>query len=247
VKIIVAILLIVIPFYSYAECLLKVRITDFKPLYYQDTQGKWQGVAVEVTQALFKEADCEIQFVTMPWKRALYLLEHGGLDVLLNMSRTEEREIYTDYIGPMLDENQVMIVKNDSQHQIAHLDDIKNLTKRIGIQRGVYYGAAFMKKMRTDQRFSDQFEYGDQDSNTEKLKKGRILGMIHNQYTASYRLKHLYVKGAFKQHPFIFHDNDVFFGFSKKGVSGTLRKRFEQAFSRLSAKGVLAEIALKYR
>jgi len=224
-----------------------VRTTDFRPQYYQDDQGKWQGVAVEIARAVFKEADCRMQFVVMPWNRALYLLEHGGLDVLLNMSWTPQRELYTDYIGPMLDEKQVMIVNNDSQHKITHLEDIKNLPKRIGIQRGVYYGAAFMTKLHTDQRFFDQFEYGDNDSNTEKLKKGRILGMIHNQYTASYRLKQVFVKGRFKQHPFIFHDNDVYFGFSKKGVSEALRKKFEQAFSRLSARGVLAEIAFKYR
>lgn len=236
-----------LPVFSYGECVLKVRVTDFRPQYYQDAQGKWQGVAVEIAQALFKEADCRIDFVTMPWKRALYLLEYGGLDVLLNMSWTQEREVYTDYIGPMLDENQVMIVKNDSQHKITHLDDIKNLPKRIGIQRGVFYGDAFMSKLDTDQHFYNQFEYGEEDSNTEKLKKGRILGMIHNQYTAAYRIEHVFVKGDFKQHPFIFHSNDVYFGFSKKGVSSSLREKFEHAFLRLSSTGILEEIALKYR
>ena len=246
-KIFVAIILITLPLFSYAQCALKVRVTDFRPQYYQDDQGKWQGVAVEIARALFKEADCRINFIAMPWNRGLHLLEYGGLDVLLNMSWTQQREIYTDYIGPMLDEKQVMIVNNDSQHKITHLDDIKSLPKRIGIQRGVYYGAAFMKKIGTDQRFFDQFEYGNNDSNTDKLKKGRILGMIHNQYTASYRLKHLFVKGTFKQHPFIFHDNNVYFGFSKKGVSAALRKKFEQAFSRLLAKGIIEKITLKYR
>jgi len=232
---------------SYGECLLKVRITDFRPLYYQDVQGKWQGVAVEVAQALFKEADCKIEFVTIPWNRALFLLEHGGLDVLMNMSWTPQRELFTDYIGPMLDEKQVMIVSNESQYNITHLDDIKNLPKRIGLERGVHYGDAFMNKLRTDQQFFDQFEYGERNSNSDKLIKGRILGMIHNQYTAAYRIKHVFAKGSFKQHPFIFHVNDVYFGFSKKGVSAALRKKFEQAFARLSAIGGLEEIALKYR
>lgn len=246
-KVIIAIFLILLPVVSYGECVLKVRVADFRPQYYQDAQGQWKGVAVEIVQALFKEADCEINFVIAPWKRALYLMEHGGIDVLLNMSWTQERERYTDYIGPMLDENQMMIVKTDFHYKIDHLDDIKNLPKRIGIQRGVYYGGAFMNKLRTDQQFFDQFEYGQRDSNSDKLIKGRILGMIHNQYTAAYRIERFFVKGDFKQHPFIFHSNDVYFGFSKKGVSAALRKKFEQAFSRLSAKGVLEEIALKYR
>lgn len=147
----------------------------------------------------------------------------------------------------MLDERQVMIVKRDSQYAIASLDDVKKLSKRIGIQRGVFYGDGFMNKLKTDQQFRDQFEYGDSDSSSEKLKKGRILGMIHNQYTAAYRVEHVFSKGVFKQHPYIFYQNNVYFGFSKKGVGAAIRKRFEQAFLRLSSRGTLEKIALKYR
>jgi len=247
VKIFITILLICAPVVSYGNCILTVRVAEFRPQYYQDAGGHWQGIAVELVQALFKEADCRIKFITTPWKRALYLLEHGGLDVLLNMSWTEERALYTHYIGPMLGENQVLIVSQNTEYKIDSLEDVKKLPKRIGIERGVFYGSALMHKLQTDQQFFNQFEYGSSESNTDKLIRGRILGMINNQYTAAYKIKHVFSKDAFKQHPFMFHQNAVYFGFSKKVVNVALRKRFEQAFSRLLARGVLETIASKYR
>ena len=232
---------------SYGECLLSVRVSDFKPQYYQDEKGRWRGVAVELTQALFKEANCRIKFVKTPWKRGLHLLEYGGIDVVLNMSFTKEREVFTHFIGPMLDETQVMTVKKNSDYIITSLDDIKNLPKRIGIQRGVFYGEAVMSKLKTDQLFYDRFEYGSNQTNILKLNKDRILGVLSNQYTTVYKIKEVFPKGVYKQHPFIFFKNNVYFGFSKKGVSEEVREKFVQALSRLQARGALEDISAKYR
>ena len=66
------------PMLSYGVCNLSVRVTDYKPQYYQDSRGEWQGLAVEITRALFDQAKCEITFVDVPWNRALHLLQRGG-------------------------------------------------------------------------------------------------------------------------------------------------------------------------
>ena len=246
-KKIFTVILLILSTFSYGECLLTVRVAEFKPQYYQDEQGRWQGIAVELTQALFKEANCDITFTKTPWNRAIHLLEYGGIDVVLNMSPTQERAKYTHFIGPMLDETQVMMVKKNSQYKITRLEDIKQLPKRIGIQRGVFYGAAMMHKLANDGQFQDKFEYGSNESNLKKLQKGRILGVISNQYTAAYNIKQLNSPGAFKLHPFVFNRGEVYFGFSKKGVSSALRQRFEQALIRLQDKGALLRITATLR
>jgi len=223
-----------------------VRVTEFKPQYYLDSDGQWQGVAVAITRALFKQAKCDITFVDVPWKRALHLLDQGGVDLVLNMTATANRQKYVHFIGPMLDETQVLIVDQDSDHIITELDDIKHLSKRIGIDRGVFYGSLFAQKMTTDSSFVDKFEYADNSSNMLKLISGRVLGILGNKYTASYRVHHLLPKGKFKLHPFVFNQSFVYFGFSKKSVSTDLLSRFERAYETIRQNGTLQDIRKRY-
>lgn len=236
-----------IPLTGYGACHLSVRVTEFKPLYYQDDGGEWQGLAVELTRALFKQANCEMTFVDVPWKRALHLLERGGLGLLLTMTVTAPRQKYTHFIGPMLDETQVLIVAKNSQFKIKKLDDIKQLTKRIGIDRGGFYGAEFAAKTKTDQAFAEKFEYADNSSNLAKMSAGRVLGIIKDKYTATYNIESILAKGQFELHSFYFNKSFVHFGFSKKLISKEMLSRFQDAYDVINNNGVLQEIQLKYR
>ncbi len=239
--------LCLIPLFSYAACNLSVRVTHYQPQYYQDSKGEWQGLAVDITRALFKQAKCDITFVDVPWKRALFLLQKGGLDLLLNMTITAPREKYTHFIGPMLDETQVLIVAKDSQFQIEKLDDIKLLTRRIGIDRGVFYGPEFEEKMNTDSSFSDKFEFADNSSNLAKLSAGRVSGILGNKYTAAYRINNVFAKGRFKLHPFNINQTFVYLGFSKQSVSKSMLVRFQNAYDVISKNGVLLKVQQKYQ
>ena len=235
------------PLISYGACNLSVRVTEYPPQYHQNSVGEWQGLAVEMTRALFQQANCEITFVDVPWKRALFLLERGGIDLLLNMTVTAPREKYVHFIGPMLDETQVLTVAKNSHFKIDKLDDIKLLSKRIGIDRAVFYGPEFAEKMNTDFYFSDKFEYADNKSNMAKLSAGRVLGIMSNQYTAAYRIRHVLAKGRFKLHPFYFNQTFVYFGFSKKSVSKEMLARFQRAYDVINMNGVFLEIQTKYQ
>ncbi|NQZ30708.1 MAG: amino acid ABC transporter substrate-binding protein [Oceanospirillaceae bacterium] len=233
--------------FSYGACNLSVRVTDYQPQYYQDSNAQWQGLAVEIAEALFKQAKCDITYVKLPWKRAIFLLERGGLDLLLNMTITAPREQFTHFIGPMMDEIQVLTVAKNSHLKINTLDDIKQLNKRIGIDRGVFYGPEFALKIKTDSSFTKKFEYADNSSNMAKLSAGRVLGIISSHYAAVYRIKNVLAKGQFKLHPFYFHKTLVHLGFSKKTVSKELLRRFQQAFDVINKNGVLLKIQQKYQ
>lgn len=239
--------LLLVPSISFAACSLSVRVIENKPRYYQDAQGNWHGLAVELVSALFKQANCKINFQSINWNRALYLLEHGGLDVLLNMSITEQRKKYTHYIGPMSNEQIVLTIAKGETIKANNLDDIKSFPKRIGIVRGVFYGREFSKKMAVDEQFSSKFEYATNAQNFTKLKLNRISGTLSNNFYANHKINTLLSASKFEIHPYIFNDNFVYFGFSKKGVSKKLIVRFEQAYRELKANQVFFEIISKYR
>jgi len=85
---------------AFADCKLTMRVTEYPPQYFQDENGKWSGIAVELGTALAKEAGCQIIYKSMKWSTALISLKKGGLDLLLNLSYTEEREKFINFIGP---------------------------------------------------------------------------------------------------------------------------------------------------
>jgi len=236
-----------VPIFSYGTCNLTVRVTNYPPLYYQDSREQWQGLAVDITRALFQQAECEITFVNLPWKRGLHLLEIGGLDLLLNMTITAPREKYAYFVGPMLDETQVLIVPKNSHLKINKLDDIKQLSKRIGIDRGGFYGSEFAYKMDTELSFSKKFEYADNRSNLAKLSAGRVLGILDDRYSATYRIENVLAKEQFKLHPFLFNQTFIYFGFSKKSVSKEMLARFQRAYDVVNQNRRLVNIQKKYQ
>ncbi len=239
--------LLLVPSLSFAACSLSVGVSESKPQYYQDSHGNWHGLSVDLATALFKHANCKINFQLINWNRSLLLLEHGGVDVLLNMSITEQRKKFTHFIGPMLDEQMVLTIAKGETININNLDDIKAFPKRIGIARGAFYGQEFVRKMAADDQFARKFEYASNQQNFNKLQRNRVSGAIANKFYASYKIKTLLSPSKFEIHPYIFNDNYVYFGFSKKSVSNKLLGRFKQAYRELSVNKVFSEIISKYR
>ncbi|EPJ48710.1 MAG: hypothetical protein OFPI_28100 [Osedax symbiont Rs2] len=233
--------------FASADCKLSVRVFDFAPQFIQDKQGQWHGMAIELIQAVLQEANCSAQFNNVSWKRALHLLEHGGLDIMLNMSVTAERQKYLHFIGPLRDETMILVAPRRLKSEISSLEDIKQLSKRVGILRGAYYGTEFALQMQNDPAFAKRFEQADStDINIGKLKKQRIAGFFNDKYNASYILKNKLDGSQYKIQPLILNQNFVYIGVSKKSVSAELRELLVQAFARAKSEGKLNKILSKY-
>jgi len=230
-----------------ADCKLSVRVFDFAPQFVQDEQGQWQGMAVELIEAVLQEANCSAQFNNISWKRALHLLEHGGLDIMLNMSITAQRQEYLHFIGPLRDETMILVTPRGLESEISNLSDIKKLTRRVGILRGAYYGTEFAQKMQQDTGFSEKFEEANStDVNIGKLKKQRIAGFFNDKYNASYILQNKLDGTQYKIQPLILNQDFVYIGVSKKSVSAETRELLDRAFTRAQSKGTLKKILTKY-
>ena len=233
--------------FSSAQCKLSVRVFDFAPQFIQDQQGQWHGMAVELIQAVLQEANCSAQYQNLTWKRSLYLMEHGGLDIMLNMSITAERKKYLHFIGPLRDETMILLASRELPAEISSLDDIKSLDKRIGILRGAYYGTKFAKKMQTDSEFAERFEQANStEINIGKLKKQRIAGFFNDKYNANYILKYKLDGSKYKVQPLILNQDFVYIGVSKKSVPVAVHQLLKKAFAQAKSKGMLDKILSKY-
>ncbi|EPJ48711.1 MAG: hypothetical protein OFPI_28110 [Osedax symbiont Rs2] len=246
-KFTLAILLLILPSISFANCQISYRVAQYPPYMLADKDGTWTGLDVELAQAIFDEAKCKVTFTTMPWKRGLHLLEHGGVDMMSGLSLNSERQKYAYYIGPMRDESIGLVVDSNSQFKLTELEDLKRLPKRIGYLRGVYYGELFAKKFNTDAQFADKFETADNEqTNLLKLQNRRLSAVAGDKYNSIYKLRLQKIDHKYKVHNFLLNQDVVYFGFSRASISSGDIKRLQAAFDKLQKNGALKGIRAKY-
>ena len=246
-KIIVLVLLFSFSSHSLAHCQISYRVAEYPPYMMLEKENSWTGLDVELAKSLFSEAKCQVTFTTMPWKRGLYLLEHGGVDMMSGLSFNSERQKYAYYIGPMRDESIGLVVRNDSEFKLSELEDLKSIPLRIGYLRGVYYGEQFNRKYNTDARFADKFEVSDSEEiNFRKLKNRRLSAVAGDKYNSIYKLRLQDIDHQYKVHKFMLNQDVVYFGFSKQSISVENYKKLQAAFKKLQGNGELDRIKAKY-
>ena len=126
-------------FHSYS-CELDVRLEEFSPESQKNEHNNWVGINMELTQALLTEVGCSFQVLEVSWARALFMLERGDLDLILNVSKTKKREAKYYFIGPMRNETIVFATFKKTVAPLKTIEDILKLDKPIAIQRNAYYG-----------------------------------------------------------------------------------------------------------
>jgi len=233
---------------SFADCLFRVRVSDYAPLYFQDKNGKWTGLDVELADALFNEMSCRSLYEIVPWKRSLMELKRGNLDMMMTLSITEERKKFLNFLGPIRDEIIALAVSDNSDYHINSLEDFKKFPGKIGIQMGSFYGDAFDTKYKNDKNFANKFyALANDKQNIYRLKANRIFGFFGDRYNLAYKIANDDAFKGIKIHPFFINQAFVYFGFSKKSVSKEMFNRIQKAFDQAKLKGKFEKILQKYR
>jgi polar amino acid transport system substrate-binding protein len=231
-------------------CEIRVRVPEgnsYVPFTIQDESGKWSGLSIELTEALFQEAGCTAVYKALPFARGLYCLQIGEIDMMPNMTITGERKAFMHFIGPQVDETVFLVTRKSDRYDIASIDDLKNLPHAVGVDRGKVYGPEFERKRAVDPLFRSRMdEVNDVDINERKLAMGRISGFLGYDYNVMYQMKTNPLYNDFTIHPFVVHRDWVYFGFSKKSVSPELLARLQEAYDRATRQGVFEAIRRKY-
>ncbi len=231
------------------NCHIRVRVSNFPPQYFQGENGNWEGLSVELSRILLKEADCTVSFHDMPWARGLLSMKHGDIDMMTNLSVTEERKQYMVYVGPQRDESMMLAVHKSSNYQIESLDDLKKIPGIIAIQNDGYYGRDFDEKMKTDPEFRKVFQ---KTSYTTKygvqISRERLVAFIMDRYDLAYKIKTDPTYQDVKIYPnFFIHKNWIYFGFSKKSVSPKWLRQIQQAYERVKTQGMFEKVLQRYQ
>ena len=230
---------------------IKIRVTDYPPQYYQDSRGNWKGLDVELANALVKEAGMVPQFAPLPWSRALSDLKSGSLHIMTNLSKTEERSQFVNWIGPERTNKMVLVIKKENKKfQINSIDDLVRISKekgiKFGIQSDIFYSEKFNKRLEEDADFAMYFDYVPKANlNVMKAQKSRILGFFEEEVPMVYKIKNDPDYRGLMIHDFYISEADVYFGVTKQ-LDPALHMRLEEAFRRLLKNKKLEKIQKKY-
>lgn len=227
---------------------LRIRVTDkdSPPFYYHDTSGQWTGLEVEMARALAVEAGFTPEFIGLPWSRALESIKNGEIDLMMNVTQTDERSEYMAWVGPERLSRMVLAVRKEDQNlPIQTLDDLVKAAaernSKFGIKQDTIYSTEFNERLKTPE-FAQWFEMvPDELLNPPKVVNGRILGWFQDETMVRYVIAKTPEYAGLVVHSFALVESEVFFGVSK-GVSVGDLARLQAAYQRLEQNGVFDEI-----
>ena len=132
-------ILLVFGFTSVAETDLKkislpnnrvINITghpDYPPVIWFNKESKeFQGIAVEMMQMIFNEADIKVNFTNVEsWARAQEEVKNGKLDMLIPPYKTKERLPYYNFAtDPFIMDDTVVFVKKGKEFDFEKFEDL---------------------------------------------------------------------------------------------------------------------------
>ena len=101
------------------EGTLVVGLDDtFAPMGFRDGNGDIVGFDVDLANEVAEKLDVEVEFQAIDWALKETELKSGNIDVIWNgYTMTDERKKQVDFSSPYLENNQIIVVLEDSEIQ----------------------------------------------------------------------------------------------------------------------------------
>ncbi|MDD0852040.1 transporter substrate-binding domain-containing protein [Halobacteriovorax sp. GB3] len=144
---------------------LKIFTEDSAPFQYKEND-KIKGMASDIVVELMKRADVKYTHEMAPWSRAFNTAKENVNNCVYSTTETEERMPHFKWIGPLVSNDWVIMVRNDSDIKATDLSQIK------GKPIGGYIGDALAEYLKSNGHTVD--EAANDTQNAKKLSFGRI-------------------------------------------------------------------------
>lgn len=107
---------------------------------------KVHGLHIDLIKTVAKKMDYDVEFLSVPWVRALHLIENGSVDAISYATKTNPRQrfiIYNDGNKLSMIRNSYFILR-ENKGKIIYKDNLINLIgQKIGKIRGYVYDKKF--------------------------------------------------------------------------------------------------------
>lgn len=124
--------------------IVRVGVFENKPIIFQNADGEWAGLAVDVLEATARQERWQLQYVRAPWRELLSRLERGELDLLLGIAYTADRAQRMRFTEHTLVSNWGIVYRAPGV-DIGSLLDLRG--RRVAMMNGSVHSRAFEKLM----------------------------------------------------------------------------------------------------
>lgn len=104
-----------------------IGITDFAPMNYKDTTGKWIGFDTEFAEAVCKELQVTPKFQEINWDTKEIELKAKNIDCIWNgFTVNEERKKEVDFTNSYMMNEQAVVIKKSNTSKYTSLESLKD-------------------------------------------------------------------------------------------------------------------------
>jgi len=214
------------------------------PYQYRNATQKLVGVDFDVFNAVIKQANLEVDYTELPWKRHLNYIKSGKIDIAMGASKTKERELFSYFTSSYRVETVKLFVLTgmSSQITLSSLEDLINSDFMIGVEGGYHYGSDYQQLIKRSEFQAHINEVIDIEKNISLLFKGHIDGFLADPVTMKAFSDKYDLQNEFEQHPIEIYQARIHIMLSKQSTSKPLLKRINNAIEELTQSGKLKEI-----
>ncbi len=241
-----AVFLLVLSTYVYGvhEHEITVAISETPPYAIIDKNNQPKGLVLDIMNELSTTLSFNVSAVACPFPRCLKLLKSGKIDVIGNIIKTPEREVYLDFIEPAymeLNSSFVFYALANSDISVNRYEELRR--KRIGVTRG----AVHFRKFDIDPSLilvpvlSEKLTF-------EMLLKNRVDIVISVEETAEYVIKTQGLpREKFKKLNYRYSDKILgYTAFSRKYKDQQLLAQIKLKMRELQRTGRLTQLVAPY-
>lgn len=226
-------------FASHAQCRKTIALINDNLLHTQSTEDLQKSRDLLLLQRALTNLKCEINFVRMPWARAIVELENGRIDILDGAFKTDQRQRFAWYSEYSFESHRVLFMRKEDidKHPISNLKDITKFQLRIGTQISAVYGKNFSNLL-TDQNFSSLvYPNSSREALWNMLSINRIDGFISELSLGQSELESLNLGAKIGPTNFVVSTQTTHYIYSKKSVDIDFVKAVDLELSKLKEIG----------
>ncbi|WP_141096181.1 transporter substrate-binding domain-containing protein [Lacimicrobium sp. SS2-24] len=234
---------------SAAPCTIRASVSGaLSPYYFYDEAQQVSGFSVDMLNMLFEPTGCKLTFIELPWGRSLELLLDGDIDIMTNLTATQDREPYLYFIGPHNEERMVVIV--DTQ-KVSDVHDFVQLTQSgvfVAALANGYYGPEFEQAKNNDADFNQNLVLlRTSETQRKMLSSGRVSAVIEDEQVYRHWVDEYQLDADRFVIAFTLYSSPVYLGLSRESLSPRQIDILRAQWQRMLENGALKALAERYQ
>lgn len=218
---------------------LKVLTEDDPPYSTMGKDGKPTGFGVEVVNEIQKRLGKSYPVQIQPWARVLNTAKEEANVVAFTMSRTKERENLFHWVGPIVENDWVLVGAKADKRKITSLDDAKKVGN-IGTVRG-YAWTDYL----TAQGFTNLDVVTERKQNPKKLEAKRIAVFVSADSSYESEITEAGLNPADHEILLNFNSVQMYIALSK-GTDKAVADQWQKALDAMKADGTFKALNSKW-